>query len=226
MTLARWPNTGEWERIAGFPTNTAQSDDHGGRIGALAGGFQFAGDRPRRWQGNDDLWVHGYWAWDWANSYERVESLDLDQRLIKTAAPHGLYGFRKGQRFYYLNVLEELDQPGEFYLDRLSGVLYFWPPKPMDSAEAVVSLLETPLLDLNNVSNVTFQGLILEATRGSAVNIEGGVSNRIAGCAIRLVGNDAVNLRGGLGHSVLGCDISDTGDGGVSLRGHHAGVWL
>jgi hypothetical protein len=219
MTLARWPNTGEWERIAGFPTNTAQGDDHGGRIGALAAGFQFSGDRPRRWQGNGDLWVHGYWAWDWANSYERVESLDLDQHLIKTAAPHGLYGFRKGQRFYFLNVLEELDQPGEFYLDRRSGVLYFWPPKPVDSAEAIVSLLEAPLLALNNVSNVTFQGLILEATRGNAVNIEGGSSNRIAGCALRLVGDLAVSVRGGFGHGVLGCDISDTGDGGVSLKG-------
>src|SRR5438128_6640093 len=219
MTLARWPNTGEWERIAGFPTNTAQGDDHGGTIGALAGGFQFAGDRPRRWQANDDLWVHGYWAWDWANSYERVESLDLDQRLIKTAAPHALYGFRKGQRFYFLNVLEELDQPGEFYLDRASGVLYFWPPKSVDSAEAIVSLLEAPLLALNNVSNVTFQGLILEATRGNAVNIEGGASNRIAGCALRLIGNHAVSVRGGFGHGVLGCDISDTGDGGVALHG-------
>ena len=77
MTLARWPNVGEWERTAGFPTNTAQGDDHGGKIGALASGFYFAGDRPRRWLRHDDLWVHGYWAWDWANSYERVEALDL-----------------------------------------------------------------------------------------------------------------------------------------------------
>ena len=50
MLLARWPNVGEWERIAGFPTNTAQGDDHGGKIGALTGGFYFTGDRPRRWQ--------------------------------------------------------------------------------------------------------------------------------------------------------------------------------
>jgi len=61
-----------------------------------------------------NLWVHGYWAYDWANSYERVESIDRGARLIKTAPPHGLYGFRKGQRFYFLNVLEELDSPGEW----------------------------------------------------------------------------------------------------------------
>jgi hypothetical protein len=219
MTLARWPNQGEWQFIAGFPTNTARGDDHGGKIGELGNGFHFTGDRPRRWQSTGNWWIHGYWAWDWANSYERIESLDLDQRLIKTAAPHGLYGFRKGQRFYFVNVLEELDQPGEWFLDPNRETLYFWPPKPTDSAEALVSLLEGPLLALNNVSNVTFVGLVLEATRGNAVQIDGGVSNRIADCVLRLIGNNGVTVRGGFGHAVIGCNISDTGDGGVSLQG-------
>ncbi len=114
MTLARWPNEGEWEQIAGFPEANAQDDGHGGKIGKLEDGFHYAGDRPRRWKDTSDLWVHGYWSWDWANSYERVASLDLEQRLIKTAPPYGQYGFRTGQRFYFLNVLEELDQPGEW----------------------------------------------------------------------------------------------------------------
>ena len=46
-------------------------------IGTLPAGFYYQGDRPRSWQPSDDIWVHGYWAWDWANSYERVASLDL-----------------------------------------------------------------------------------------------------------------------------------------------------
>ena len=80
----------------------------------MSEGFTYEGDRPRRWQNTDDLWVHGYWAWDWANSYERLDTIDHAQRLVKTAPPHGLYGFRTGQRIYFLNVLEELDQPGEW----------------------------------------------------------------------------------------------------------------
>ena len=60
-----------------------------------------------------------------------MASIDLDRRLVKTAPPYGLYSFRKGQRFYFLNVLEELDQPGEWFLDRKTGVLYFWPPAPL-----------------------------------------------------------------------------------------------
>jgi hypothetical protein len=227
LTLARWPNEGEFARIAGFPEAAARGDDHGGKIGALESGFTYAGDRPRRWREPRDLWVHGYWAWDWANSYERVASLDLDQRLVKTAPPHGLYGFRAGQRFYFLNVLEELDQPGEWYLDRQSGVLYLWPPGGGASqgstesrpTELLFSLLSEPLLRLTDVSYVTFRGLTFEATRGNAIEIHGGATNRIAGCVLRNLGNWGVQVRGGRGHGVVGCDIFDTGDGGVDLEG-------
>ena len=94
MTLARWPNEGDWEKIAGIPESGATKDEHGGRLGKLEEGFLYSGERPRQWQDASDLWVHGYWSWDWANSYERVASIDFEHRLIKTAAPYGLYGFR------------------------------------------------------------------------------------------------------------------------------------
>ncbi len=226
MTLARWPNEGAWERIAGFPDAGAQKDEHGGQLGKLEEGFFYAGDRPKSWKNTTDIWVHGYWAWDWANSYERVASLDLERHLVRTAAPFGLYGFRKGQRFYFLNVLEELDQPGEYYVDRNAGMLYFWPPEHVrsssrqpDHRELLLSMLDEPLLRLSAVSNVTFSGMILEATRGSAVEIRGGAVNRITGCVLRNIGNYGVIIDGGTGHGVQSCDILDTGDGGVQLRG-------
>ena len=50
MTLARWPNEGEWERIAGYPDTGAGKDEHGGQVGKLEEGFTYSGDRPRRWK--------------------------------------------------------------------------------------------------------------------------------------------------------------------------------
>lgn len=219
MTLARWPNEHAWEKIAGFPNGSGQGDDHGGTIGELPGGFLYSGDRPRRWRDTSDLWVHGYWAYDWANSYERVAKLDLDRRFIQTAPPHGLYGFRAGQRFHFLNVLEELDQPGEWFLDRGNSRLYFWPPAPIGSAETLFSLLDPPAIRMTGVAFVTVRGLIIEATRGNGVEISGGQGNRIEGCLLRNLGNLGVSISGGTNHGVAGCDIFDTGDGGVSLSG-------
>lgn len=222
MTLARWPNEGAWEKIAGFPETAGKGDDHGGKIGDLPGGFLYTGERPRRWQDTTDLWVHGYWAWDWANSYERVAELDRDRHFLRTAPPHGLYGFRKGQRFQFLNILEELDQPGEWFLDRPQGRLYFWPPgvtTPGAPRETVLSLLAQPIVRLTGAKHITIRGLVLEATRGNAVEIRDGLSNRITGCVIRNIGDSGVIIEGGTGHGVANCEILDTGDGGVSLSG-------
>lgn len=224
MTLARWPNEGGWEKIAGFPETSGTGDDHGGKIGDLKGGFFYEGDRPSRWKDTSGLWVHGYWAWDWANSYEHVAELDVQRHFIRTAAPYGLYGFRKGQRFQFLNVLEELDQPGEWFLDGKQGALYFWPPgkekgSRTSEAEALFSLLDAPLLKISGGSNIVVRGVVFEATRANAVEIHGGASNLIAGCLIRNIGNTAVVIEGGRGNGVKSCDIFDTGDGGVSLNG-------
>ncbi len=104
MELARWPNDGFTKIAAPGEVNPA-GDGHGGKIGRLEGGFHYDGDRPRLWKDPENIWSHGYWAWDWANSYEQITSIDLEKRLIKTRAHHGLYGFRAGQRVYFLNAL-------------------------------------------------------------------------------------------------------------------------
>lgn len=216
MTLSRWPNTG-FVKIAGSPELTG--DEHGGTLGGLSAGFYYEGDRPGQWADTNDIWVHGYWAYDWANSYEHIASLDTQKRLIKTSPPYGNYGFRKGQRFYFLNILEELNEPGEWYLDHKSGVLYFWPPAPMNEGDVTVSLVESPLLLLKNVSHIEFHGLTFTCTRADAISIEGGSGNRITNCTICNVGNSGVVVNGGDNHGIENCGIAQTGDGGISLTG-------
>lgn len=234
MTLARWPNDG-FVSIAAVGEPDAAGDGHGGKLGTLSGGFHYEGDRPSRWKSAAGAWVHGYWAWDWANSYEEVASLDPVERRILTKPPHGLYGFRAGQRFYFLNVLEELDAPGEYFVDAQAGALYFWPPEGSEPApgapaplasppaprpgEVTASLLEAPLISLTDVSHVTFRALALECARGTGVEVRGGAGVRIADCALQDLGNYAVSITGGRDHAVIGCEISQMGDGGVILTG-------
>jgi hypothetical protein len=218
MTVARWPNEG-FAKIVGFPRDQKEADEHGGSLGNLSGGFNYDGGRPSHWKPDDNIWVHGYWAYDWANSYERVESIDPEKHLIKTAEPRGIYGFRTGQRIYFLNVLEELDSPGEFYVDAHSGMLYFWPPASLEQKTVRVSLVEQPLVDLKNVSHVTLRGLTIECTRGDGIRVEGGSDVLIDHCTIRNVGDTAVVVHGGMGLRVDGCRVYNTGDGGISLTG-------
>jgi hypothetical protein len=216
MPLAGWPEPGQWLEIAGYPPESEMKADH---LGGLGGGFYYSGDRPARWKPAPDIQLHGYWCVNWAETHEQVASIDLKRHLIRTEPPFGHTGFGKGQHFRFLNVFEELDQPGEWYLDRRARRLYFWPPADPAAGEALLSLLGTPLIRLTSVSNVVLRGLVLEAGRSRGVEILGGASNQLAGCLLRNLGTDAVFIQGGWGHTVRSCDLLDTGDGGVWLTG-------
>lgn len=225
MPLARWPNSG-WELIEAVPA------------GRMGGRFSYSGNRPARWAKADDVWLHGYWSWDWADSYERVQSIDVKRREIATAPPHSAYGYKAGQRFYAFNLLEELDAPGEWYLDRKSGRLFFWPPSPPQSGDVVVSLLEDPLIRVGGAQHVTFRGLTLEDSRGAGVVVDGGGHNLIEACTLRNLGTVGVVFasipedpavgfflgkdvlrNSGKDNGIKGCQVSQTGEGGLILGG-------
>jgi len=206
MTLARWPNRG-WAHI-GAATPDKATDQ-----------FAFDGDRPLRWLKAPDAWVHGYWTYDWADSYERVASIDAQAHVIHTAAPHGVYGYTKERRWRVVNVLEELDEPGEWYLDRSAGVLYFWPPKPINSAEAIVSLLAKPLVALDGAAHIEFRDVTFGYTRGDAVVIRNGMHNVLRHCVIANTGNRGVVVQGGSNNGVEDSELRDIGDGAIRLEG-------
>lgn len=204
MTLARWPNQG-WLKVAGIPA------------GPQGRRFSYLGNRPSRWPQLEDIWLHGYWTWDWADSYLKVAAIDTLAREIVTQGPPA-FGFKAGSRYYALNILEELDEPGEWYLDRKSGVLYFWPPAPVTPGTAQVSVLPT-VISLQDASDLTIQGMTIECCRGTAVLVKGGRNNRIAGCVIRNAGNAAVDIKGGTNNGVRGSEICNCGESGVVVSG-------
>jgi hypothetical protein len=83
-------------------------------------------------------------------------------RDTRTGAP-GIWSFWQVTRFE--NALEFLDEPGEWYLDRATGYLYYWPLWGEDMATARVELpvLET-LVDVRGtaeqpVSRLRFSGI-------------------------------------------------------------------
>lgn len=215
MQLARWPNEG-FVRVKEVRGETPMTT-HGIK-GTREGKFTYAEDRPANWTDEPDIWLHGYWFWDWSDAFAPVESIDPAQQMITLAQPYHHYGYRKGQRYYALNVLTELDRPGEWYVDRQQGKLYFLPPSPVEQGRVVLSRLPH-LFVLKDCSWVTLRGFVLEATRSTAVTVSGGKCSTVAGCTIRNTGSWAVRVSGGQGHAVLGCDIEQVAEGGVALSG-------
>jgi hypothetical protein len=203
LALARWPNEG-FANIVEVTGGRPIKD--GGQSGDAIGKFTYAGDRPNRWAGETDVWLHGYWFWDWSDQYQKVETIDVQSRTIALTQPYHYYGYRKGQRYRVVNVLAELDLPGEWYLDRRTSLLYLWPPDSIEKARIVFSTLASPGILLTNSSFVVLRDLIVEATRGEGVKIHGGKGNRVGGCTIRNTGGTGMVVEGGSDNGVTGCD--------------------
>jgi hypothetical protein len=182
MRLARWPNDGA--------VPIGKVHDAGDREANRGGTFEYGYKRPELWQQANDIWLSGYWGHGFADDTLKVESIDTEKHLISLVQPH-MYGVKSGRPFnayYALNLLEEIDQPGEYYVDRERGVLYFLPPGPLDGATITISTLEAPLVDIVNASYVHLRDLTLEAGRGIGVYMERGTRNVIGGCTIRNFG--------------------------------------
>lgn len=219
MTLARWPNDG-WAHIAEvIESGPAPWRNH---ASDQPGTFKYESDRPRRWQSAPGIWLYGYWCFDWSSETIKAGSIDTERREITLVKPHG-YGIGGGnpppRRYIAINLLEELDSPGEYYLDRDAGRLYFWPPKPLAQGCAALSLATEPVIRVENASFVTIQGLTIEMCAGNGIEMRDGRENELLACTIRRTGHAGAIVDGGLNHAVKACDIYETGMAGLHIGG-------
>ncbi|MBN2507182.1 MAG: right-handed parallel beta-helix repeat-containing protein [Verrucomicrobia bacterium] len=216
MPLARWPNEG-FVNVVEVRGPTRQTGH--GPAGCKEGILTYAGDRPARWAEDRDILLYGYWFYGWADSYERVEAIDPGKRQITLARPFHTYGYRAGQPYVAMNLLSEIDQPGEWYLDRQHLLLYFYPPSPPSGALIEASLASHPLVELKEVSHVTFERLTWELGGTDGLRASGGAYCLLAGCTVRRLGGNGLEFNGGTDHGVLSCDFESLGRGGVVMTG-------
>jgi len=204
MTLARWPNVDDPLSVTG----TVLSDRT----------FTYTGSRPARWSRASDIWMHGLWSQNWADFHVAVARIDPVGRTITLAGPPAQYGIASRQPYYAYNLLEELDVPGEYYVDRTSGVLYFWPPGPLAGSVLQASMLKTSILAVNGARFITFRGLTVESARGPLVTIGAGDHIQFDGCVLRNAGQFAAQIAG-THNGITGSEIAFCGDEGVRLAG-------
>lgn len=255
QTLARYPNEGKLNigRV-NDPGSIPRQGDFSNRGAAF--GYEYEG--PERWTKATDIWLHGWFSFGYNDDHLRVEKIDTAGKIIRTAQPH-LYGVVTNtypdtskwsdmaglslRGYYVYNLPEEIDRPGEWYLDRASGKLYLYPPPDFSNAKVEVSMLEAPLLQLRNTAFISVEGITFTTSRGMGIYLENAHHIAIEACTFNKLGTVAVSAGQPLQHTaqryaldgspvldqwdselfhhiaVRHCRIHDTGAGGIILTG-------
>jgi hypothetical protein len=181
--------------------------------------------RAAAWKKADEVWMFGYPRHDWADMSTPIISFDAD-KCSMTSRYVSMFGimleskrddYHNGGNYYLYNVLDELDAPGEWYLDRKERMLYLYPSCDLSQAQILLSLATSPTLQFDDAEYISFRGFEIVGTRAegiggkcSNISIEDCLIKNVAGHGIHLIGRE---------NRVIGCEITETGRGGIYLDG-------
>ncbi len=171
--------------------------------------------RVSSWQTLDDVWMFGFFKYTWADSTTTIASFDARKKTLTTKYV-SLYGAIEDAPYYFFNVFEELDAPGEWYLDRNTGIVYMYPTGDMESAVIDMSLSTAPVIG-GETSNVTFKNVTVKGTRGNGIELTGD-NNTVNLCTVKNIGANAILLTGS-NNIASENEITGTGRGGIILEG-------
>jgi len=205
--------------------------------------FRFEPGSFQPWQNLEDAQVVVYHAWE--TSLLRIQSLDLASRTVVFTGPAAwpFESWGPNQRFHVENIFEALDAPGEWYLNRKTGRLYYLPfPREALRRAQVVAPVARQLVVLAGhpeqgqfVQHVHFAHLRLLHT-GELTEPQGHSDSQAAHsvpatwqavgarhcslecCEIAHTGNYAAWLRQGCqDNRIFHCHLHDLGAGGVRI---------
>ncbi len=211
--LAGWPNDG----FVGLKS----VDKYGTRSkSGIADGCSFTVDydRPSQWSRQSDVWLSGTLGPNYEFDYYPVSSFDNENRRLYLREG-AVMKYYTSPYFRFENIPEELDSPGEYYIDREDGILYFYPPENTDKNAVLTLTMPThstlntsvnSLIRLDGCRNIIFENLTFKGGRGSAVtgNDNHGISfincdiNSFGAHGIRLDASDKITLRNNRIHDV------------------------
>lgn len=215
--------------------------------------FAFNKGELKAWRNIQDaeiLFLH-----DWSVSRVRLKAVDEPANVVTFADPIGaashdffrITGFESNPRYAIENAPELLDSPGEWYLDRTTGLLSYWPlpGEDMAAAEVIAPRLET-LVHIKAATSQPVQNVHLKdlafahaewampehgmteiqagnypgGTASAALHLDGTTACSVEGCRVECVGGVGVRVSGrAVQNRIVGCEIRDVGFSGIAVGG-------
>lgn len=238
------------------PDPLPQENDDMTFSGAPSRGFEYDPENFTKnvWKRPQEAVVHVYQNSYWGNLQFGLKAIEPETHRIwfgeggqqmgakwcRTPASVG-----KRSRYFVENVFEELDSPGEWYLDKGEGILYYMPAKGLNLEDAVVevpvleSVVEIRGTQSKPVRHIGFRGFRVTHTlstfmeryevpslgdwaihRGGSFLVEGARDCRIEECSFDAVGGNGVFVnKYNRGIEISSCKFTETGESCVCFVG-------
>jgi hypothetical protein len=234
--LARWPNLdddgkGGWTYFTNVVDNGySKADKHSNATKGNdrhPGAFVYEEERANRWDFSEGVWLYGYWTHDWAESFIKAKGMEISSsnRVLRLAGTHsygcgkGTWGMKK-RRFFVCNLPEELDAPGEWWLDREALKMYVLPVDGWEKKSLELAILEKGFLRLDYVSNMVFENIDFGYSHSVSTAVWGSNLKSVCfiNCSFSNLAGYAISLNGS-GCAVKNSRFRNLGKGCVSLSG-------
>lgn len=240
MQLSRYPNQGYMKMKKVIINGGGQekkdedwrnfyADGAKEKLPPRPGVFEYRDNRTNKWvnQLQRGVWLKGYWRIPWQNEAVRIAEIDTNAQTIKLAVPvpggiGNKYTRPEGngkEPYILLNLLEEIDQPGEWALDFTDKKLYFYPPAKINEGSLRIADNKSPALFINNASFVQIKKISIEESGNDGIKIFNGNNNLIAGCTVMNVTRNGITVDSGKAHTILSNNVMYTGATGIWLKG-------
>ena len=182
--------------------------------------------RFSKWSSMENVVMSYYTKAGYEHFFVPVESISSKDRTVHlnkdnvTDNPtYERMGPNANARVVFMNLLEEIDMPGEYVLDRKNKKIYMYIEGGKPSNNISVSLTNKPLILFNGASNINLQGLTIGYCRSDAVSIKGNSKNIVIdGCRLCNAGTNGVYVNSSTKITIKNSEIFNVGSNGVFLE--------
>ncbi len=222
QNVAKWPNSG-------YATITDAKTSNGISTFSLK---QLDSNRAEKWANAENMYMDGYFGAHWTGEWAKVGNVDAANKTITFAQSTSL-GVSNGMKARAVNLLEEIDTPGEWYANPNTMKMYYYPPHKLTEKDTLeIATLTNNFININKGTKfINIEGLEFKQSANSPSVIDEGqfVSNgilvhessdiEIKNCKFNNIGGSAVFLMADSKNvKIDSCIVNNTGLSGITIK--------
>ena len=212
LILSRWPN----KHSNGSDTFSKDYDYVAEDESYIALRFDLV-ERLNGYHNIDDMYMFGYYRYDWSASDGKVISYDPETgKIVPTVNGYGIYNnqaeWDSGMPyFFFYNIPDELDTAEEYYIDKKTATLYVFDPK-----DDLVFSKTGQMITMTEADHISFVNLEFSYGTDGWVNAQNCDYITFDRCNVHNIRGKGIYITGD-NIIVTACEFVDIGNRGVEM---------